>query len=176
MENTKTGTICDMIDGITSGKFDIDLTGKRVAIIGGGAVGIDVAEYFAPRGAKCTIVEMMPEVGRDLDPVSKNAAKQLFADHDVEVCTGTKLMEVRPDNFLIEKDGEQRELAYDYGFVCLGMRAHAPLIAELEQKFPRSETEIYNIGDSARARRIIDGVREGHDILEVLKNRGFLAE
>ncbi len=176
MENTKTGTICDMIDGITSGKFDIDLNGKRVAIIGGGAVGIDVAEYFAPRGAKCTIVEMMPEVGRDLDPVSKNAAKQLFADHGVEVCTGTKLMEVRPDNFLIEKDGEQRELAYDYGFVCLGMRANAPLIAELEQKFPRSETELYNIGDSARARRIIDGVREGHDILEVLKKRGFLAE
>ena len=176
MENTKTGTICDMIDGLTAGRFDGDLKGKRVAIIGGGAVGIDVAEYFAPRGAKCAIVEMMPEIGKDLDPVSKCASHQLFKDYKVDLCTETKLVEVKPDSFLIEKDGKQSTLAYDYGFVCLGMRANAPLMEALYTHFPQDQTEIYNIGDSVRARRIIDGVREGHDILEVLKKRGFLDE
>ena len=34
--------------------FDKDMTGKTVIVIGGGAVGLDVVEFFAPRGAKTT--------------------------------------------------------------------------------------------------------------------------
>lgn len=171
--SSRVGTICHMIDGVTAGRFDGDLTGKRVAVIGGGAVGIDVVEYFAPRGAQCTIVEMMPEIGRDLDPVSKNAMKQLFADYDVVPYTKTKLTQVKPEQFLLEKDGKTECLDFDYGFICLGMRAHAPFMKELSEHFPPEQTEIYNIGDSSRARRIIDGVREGHDILKILERRAY---
>lgn len=173
-KNGVVGTIYDLIDGIVSGRFKKDMNEKRIVIIGGGAVGIDVAEHFAPLGARCSIVEMMPEIGRDLDPVSKNAMKQLFAEYSIEQYTKTKLIEVKEGSFLIEKNGEQKELSFDFGFVCLGMRSCASLIKELSERFPDSETELYNIGDSVRARRIIDGVREGHDILEVLKKRGFL--
>ena len=144
-----------------------------MAVIGRGAVGIYVVEYFAPRGADCCIVEMMPEIGRDLDPVSKSAMKELFAKYHVKQYTGTKLLKVQKDSFLVEQDGGPVNLAFDYGFVCLGMRANVPLLESLQNTFVPEETEIYNIGDSVRARRIIDGVREGHDILKVLENRGF---
>lgn len=30
-----------------------------VARFGGGSVGLDVIEYFAPRGAECTIIDML---------------------------------------------------------------------------------------------------------------------
>ena len=84
------------------------------------------------------------------------------------------MVEVRERAFLVERDGKQEELSFDYGFICLGMRANNPLVTALEQEFAPEETEIYNIGDSVRARRIIDGVQEGHDILKVLKTREFL--
>lgn len=173
-EHGKVGTIFTMIDRHLAGMYADDLTGKKVVVIGGGAVGIDAIEYFAPRHADCSIVEMMPMIGRDLDPVSKNATKALVEDHQVKVYTETKLMEVREDAFVVERNGKVEELPFDLGFICLGMRANNPVLQELNGKFAPENTEIYNIGDSVRARRIFDGVQEGHDILRVLKKRGFL--
>ena len=37
-----------------------------------------------------------------------------------------------------------------------------------------TNVEIINIGDSVRARRIIDGVQEGHNILNVLADHEYL--
>lgn len=37
--------------------------GKKVVVVGGGSVGLDVIEYFAPRGAECTIIDMLPQIG-----------------------------------------------------------------------------------------------------------------
>lgn len=150
------------------------MPGKRVAVIGGGAVGLDMVEFFAPRGAEVTVVEMLPAIGRDLDPVSKADIHHLIQKYAVRVLTQTRLQEVKPDRFLVEQDGRQEELPFDYGFVCLGMRASAPLLQQLEDAYRDTDVEIYNIGDSLRARRIIDGVREGHQILNVLEKRGFL--
>ena len=39
-----------------------DTTNKEIVIVGGGAVELDVAEYFANRGASPTIIEM--KIGR----------------------------------------------------------------------------------------------------------------
>lgn len=35
-----------------------DTTNKEIVIVGGGAVGLDIAEYFANRGASPTIIEI----------------------------------------------------------------------------------------------------------------------
>ena len=34
--------------------------------------------------------------------------------------------------------------------------------------------EVYNIGDSKRARRIIEGTTEGRNVIEVLKRHDFM--
>ena len=44
---------------------------KKVSIIGGGAVGLDVMEFFTERGAEVSMVEMLPMIGNGLDPVTK---------------------------------------------------------------------------------------------------------
>ena len=61
-------SILDMIDQIDS--YPEDMTGKKVVVIGGGAVGLDVVEFFAPRGADTAIVEMLPMIGNGLDASS----------------------------------------------------------------------------------------------------------
>lgn len=58
--------------------FPKDLEGKKVVVVGGGAVGLDVVEFFADRNADISIVEMMDQIGRDLDPVSKNDTKTMM--------------------------------------------------------------------------------------------------
>lgn len=173
-EGGKVSSITNMIDHVT--EFPQDLTGKNVVVIGGGAVGLDVVEFFAPRGADVSIVEMMPAVGNGIDPVSKVGTFTLMEKYGVKQLTNTALMEVKEDAFLVKlPDGSESDLKFDYGFVCLGMRANAPILQALYDTFGNSgDVEIMNIGDSVRARRIIEGTTEGRNILGVLERREYL--
>ena len=171
-EGSKVASITGMINHLAD--YPEDCTGKKVVVVGGGAVGLDVVEYFAPKGAQVSIVEMMPQIGKDLDPVSKCGTNTLMREHNVNQMTKTALCEVKADAFTVKANGEEKDLPFDYGFVCLGMRANAPVLDEIREAFADTNVEIINIGDSVRARRIIDGVQEGHNILNVLADHEYL--
>ena len=171
-ENHNIYSILGMISHIND--FPKDLEGKKVVVVGGGAVGLDVVEFFADRNADISIVEMMYQIGRDLDPVSKNDTKAMMKKHNVHQLTKTALLEVKDSSFLVKGDGEPYELPFEYGFVCLGMRAQGQLYQSLAEEFSSEDVEIMNIGDSQRARRIIDGTQEGRNILTILEQRGYL--
>ena len=171
-ENYNIYSILGMISHIND--FPKDLEGKKVVVVGGGAVGLDVVEFFADRNADISIVEMMDQIGRDLDPVSKNDTKTMMKKHNVHQLTKTALLEVKDSSFLVKGDGEPYELPFEYGFVCLGMRSQGQLYQNLTEEFSSEDVEIMNIGDSQRARRIIDGTQEGRNILTILEQRGYL--
>lgn len=171
-ENSHVQGILSMIQNID--QYPEQLQGKNVCVVGGGAVGLDVVEFFAKRGAHVAIVEMLPVVGKDLDHVTKVGTYAMLEEYHVDVLTNTALQEVYPDHFRVKMGEEEKELAFDYGFVCLGMRAYAPLMDTLMEAFKEEPVDVINIGDSVRARRIIDGVSEGRNILNVLSKKGFL--
>ncbi|WP_294349024.1 NAD(P)/FAD-dependent oxidoreductase [uncultured Clostridium sp.] len=167
-ENGKVNSIFGLMKDVN--RFDFE--GKKVAVIGGGAVGLDVVELFATRGAEVSIVERLPMLGRDLDIVTKIGMLSMVKENNVNVLTSTSLLEVKENSFVVEKDAVQEELEFDYGFVCLGMRNYAPILGELQEYFLGTDVEIINIGDSVRARRIIDGIKEGRNIVTTLEKIG----
>ena len=167
-ENGKVNSIFGLMKDVN--RFDFE--GKKVAVIGGGAVGLDVVELFSTRGAEVSIVERLPMLGRDLDIVTKVGMLSMVKENNVNVLTSTSLLEVKENSFVVEKDGVQEELEFDYGFVCLGMRNYAPILGELQEHFLGTDVEIINIGDSVRARRIIDGIKEGRNIVTTLEKIG----
>ena len=171
-EGSHVYSIFDMIENINN--YPEDMKGKKVAVIGGGAVGLDVVEFFAPRGAEVTIVEMLPAIGNGIDPVSKVGTFTLMKKYGVRQMTNTALKEVRANSFLVETKDGMEELDFDYGFVCLGMKANAPVLNDVKEAFEEDgNVEIVNIGDSVRARRIIEGTDEGRNILNTLEKRGY---
>lgn len=173
-EGSKVYSILRMIEQIPS--FPQNMEGKKVAVVGGGAVGLDVVEFFAPRGAQVTIIEMMDQIGKDLDPVSKLRMKEISEKHQVVELTKTALTAVCQDKFVVKTpEGEQKDYPFDYGFVCLGMKSKSPVLQDLEETFAEDpKLEILNVGDSVRARRIIEGVSEGHNVLNALIKHGYL--
>lgn len=154
--------------------FPENLSGKKVVVIGGGAVGLDVVEFFSEKGADISIVEMMDQIGRDLDPITKNDMKCQMNKYNVKQLTSTALLEVKDSSFLVKGEQGEYELPFDYGFVCLGMRAQNKPYQDLLDAFAGEDIEILNIGDSMRARRIIEGTREGRDIISHLEQKGYL--
>lgn len=172
-EGGKVSSIVNMINNIDS--YPSDLTGKKVAVIGGGAVGLDVVEFFAPRGAEVSIIEMMPAIGAGIDPITKVDINTLMNKYGVNQMPNTALKEVFADHFHVETKEDTKDLYFDYGFICLGMKAQTPVLAGLHEAFDKEGVEIINIGDSMRARRIIEGTSEGRDqVILALTKKGFL--
>lgn len=178
-ENLEAGnvrTIFDMINNVIDGKYPDDVcNGKKVVVIGGGSVGLDVIEYFAPRGAECTIVDMLPQIGMLSDPITKCSMRETHDKYGVKEYVNTALQEVKENSFVVKlPNGEITELAFDLGFNCLGMRANNPLLPELKEAFDDTDVAIYQVGDSVRARRIMEGTMDGRAVLNVLEAHGYL--
>lgn len=169
-------TIFDMINDVNAGKYPEEACkGKKVVVMGGGSVGLDVVEYFAPRGAECSIVDMLPQIGMMADPITKCSMRETHDTYGVKEYVNTALQEVKGNAFVVKTpEGNIEELTFDLGFNCLGMRANNPILEALEQEFGGTDTVVYNIGDSVRARRIMEGTMDGRAILNVLENQGYL--
>ena len=173
----KEGSRVQTVLGMIAHKDDYpaDMTGKKIVIIGGGAVGLDVMEFMTERGADCTIVDFLPVIGNGLDPVTKCDTAAKMKKYNVTQMTRTGLQEVCDDKFIVKlPDGTIKDLPFDYGFICLGMRANTPVIDDLEKEYMDTQVEIVNIGDSKRARRIIEGTEEGRNILLTLEKHDFI--
>lgn len=172
-DDSNVATVIKMIERLDT--YPEDMSGKKVAVVGGGAVGLDVMEYFTERGAEVTIIEMLPIIGNGLDPITKCDTAAKMAKYNVRQMTNTALQEVCNDKFIVKNpEGEIENIDFDLGFICLGMRSNTPIIDELNTAFEDTNVEIYNIGDSKRARRIIEGTEEGRDIIKVLERHDFL--
>lgn len=173
-EGGKVKTVLGVIDNLPN--YPEDLTGKKAVIVGGGAVGLDVVEYFAPKGADTTVIEMMPAIGAGLDPITKVSIADLMKKYDVHQRPSTALQEVKPDCFVVKNpNGEIEEVPFDYGCICMGLKSNNPVLDMLNEEFGEDGSiEIMNIGDSKRQRRIIDGTEEGRNIIRVLEKRGFI--
>lgn len=155
------GAVHTVFDLIRRPELFLDAKGKRVAVIGGGAVGLDVMEYFCELGAEITVVEMTGTFGGGLDYISWNAMENLMREHGVRMLPHTRLKAVAGGRFVLERDGGELELPFDYGFACMGMRAETGLWEELIQRYGGTGVELVNIGDSKYPRQMIDGAREG---------------
>ena len=164
IEKGSVGTVKDFIRDID--KYSGDMSGKKVVIAGGGAVGLDIMEHFAGAGADVTVVEMLGDVGRDNDIITKMYMGEFIPAHDVNVMTGTKILEVKTGSFIAEKDGDRVELDYDYGFVSLGLKP-VNEIDNLLEKY--SKHRLMRIGDCEKPRKLIDAIAEGRNILTLLK-------
>ena len=162
------------IDGFLKNLTENDtLRGKTIGIAGGGAVALDVAEFFAQRGNHVFMVEMLPAVGEGLDKFSKGYAMALLEENNAELFCSHRLEEVKKNAFVVSSQGQEKELAFDYGFICLGLRANQDAAAEMQEHFEEQGVVFTQIGDCVRARRVFEGVTEGRNIVELLKVHGF---
>lgn len=170
-EGSKVKSTFGFINNIKA--FDQDCKGKKVVVVGGGAVGLDVVEFFAERGADVSVIEMMPIIGRDLDTNTKLDVYHMMKENNVKQLANTSLQTVNDSSFTVKNpEGDVVDINFDYGFVCLGMRSENVEFPKVEAYAEEKDVRLLNIGDSARVRRIISGVEEGRNIVKTLEVMG----
>jgi pyruvate/2-oxoglutarate dehydrogenase complex dihydrolipoamide dehydrogenase (E3) component len=64
-------------------------------VLGGGAVGVELAQFFARFGVKVTLVQRSQHLLREVDPDAADELKKVFQREGIEVFTNTKLIGAR---------------------------------------------------------------------------------
>lgn len=106
--------------------------GEKVAVIGGGLTGSEIAYELALQGKKTVIVEMKDDLISQKGVCLANSSylREWFALHQVPVYLETSLKEVKDDGILcVTKDGKEIEIACDSVISSAGY-VPAPLTKE----------------------------------------------
>lgn len=97
----------------------------KVAVIGGGLVGAETAEYLAREGAEVSIIEMLPEIAKGESSTVLPSMKADFAAHGVKEYVNCKLLEITPSAVVCEDtlNNSKVEIPADFVVMAVGARA-----------------------------------------------------
>lgn len=124
-------------------------SGDAVVIIGGGTTGCETAYHLARQNAMVTIVEMLPKIGGNLEPVTKRVLIRKLGEMGVKILTGWKLSRIEADGvFVANEDGEKRFLKAGQIIICTGLIPDNSLYQSIESL----GYEIHQIGDCLKPR------------------------
>lgn len=136
-------------------------SGKNTVVAGGGMVGCETAIYLAESGKNVTMIEMLGEIGIDLEPTSKIAVSKMLNENGVKIITNVKLKEIRDENIvIIDKNWVERSIETETLVIALGSIPNRILIDELKGK----NMKFYAIGDCVEPRKSINAIDEGFRI------------
>ena len=154
------------IDGVNVADAWKVLAGEQqvygtVAVIGGGMVGCETAEYLAARGCKVSVIEMMDKIAAGESSTILPTLLENYKTYGVEQYPSHKVKEFRMDAVVCEnKDGAEVTIPCDYIVLAMGARSNEFDAAALEA----ANIPVYSIGDAAgKAADISNAIRTGYD-------------
>ena len=132
-----------------------------VAVIGGGMVGCETAEYLAARGCKVSVIEMMDKIAAGESTTILPTLLENYKTYGVEQYPSHKVKEFRMNAVVCEnKDGAEVTIPCDYIVLAMGARSNEFDAAALEA----ASIPVYSIGDAAgKAADISNAIRTGYD-------------
>ncbi|HMM02345.1 MULTISPECIES: dihydrolipoyl dehydrogenase [unclassified Dysgonomonas] len=145
---TGSGTIVPPIKGLdTSGYWtskealDNKDVPQSLAIIGGGVIGVEFASFFNSLGVKVSVIEMLPEILGAMDKELSAMLRTEYSKRGIDFYLGTKVVEIRGGEVIIEKDGEQSSVEAAQILLSTGRR---PVTANLN--IDKLNIEMYRNG------------------------------
>ena len=147
--------------------WDLRALPRRLAVLGGGPIGCELAQCFARLGAKVTQVEMLPRLMVREDPEFSERVAARFRAEGIEVRLGHKAKEVREEGgekvIVAEHEGREVRIACDeilcavgrvantagYGLEELGIPVTKQKTVEVDEHLATIHPNIFACGDVA---------------------------
>ncbi len=133
--------------------FDIAMRGEadlgnRVAVVGGGVMGVEAAYYFASQGKQVTMIEEGKSLAADTHPSNRYYLLEWMKDVQVQVLTGAKLAGATGNSLRITRDGVIETIQdIDSLVLALGYEPAETIASEWEGVAP----EVFSVGDTYEA-------------------------
>ena len=155
-------TIEDVDDVIAALDADVE----TVAIIGGGFIGLELAENMRHRGLEVTVIERAPQILTPLDEEMAAIVEKQLTDNGVQVITGGDTSTIGEDTLTLS-DG--RVISADVVVASIGVRPTSELAADaglaigerggikVDDQQRTSDPAIFAVGDAAEKADAISG-------------------
>jgi NADPH-dependent 2,4-dienoyl-CoA reductase/sulfur reductase-like enzyme/rhodanese-related sulfurtransferase/two-component sensor histidine kinase len=140
---------------------------RDVVIVGGGLIGVEITEALVQRGCRVTMVEMMPQTLRILDPDMACLVEQHMESHGVKVMTGTKVEAIEGEGFVQAVRTSAGRIAADMVVLAIGVRPNVALAQtagleigptgaiRVDDRMQTSDPDIFAAGDCVECRDLM---------------------
>lgn len=130
---------------------------ETAAIIGGGFIGLELAENLVRRGLKVTVIEATDQVMAPLDPEMVGPIHDRMREHGVDLVLGRSVTAIGPDSVTLS-DGTVKPA--DVVAASIGVRPESTLAADagltlglgggiaVDEHLRTSDPAIYAVGDA----------------------------
>ena len=95
---------------------------KKLVVIGGGVIGLEMAYYYASVGTEVTVIEMMPKIAGATDPEICKVLTDAFTKRGMIFKLSCKVLEVKESSVVYEDAGQICEVACDKVLLSVGRR------------------------------------------------------
>ena len=143
--------------------FDVfgheDRVGKRVVIVGGGAVGVELGIHLNSLGHECTILEMGEYIVAKAQLTERTAYLNAMREYKVNYLENATCTEIMDKSVRVSTPEGSRELEADTVIIAVGTK---PLERERD-RFIDTAFDVINVGDCVEASTIVHAVHTGFD-------------
>lgn len=135
--------------------------GNTVAIIGGGSVGAETADYVAAQGAQqVTILEMTGQIAGDASARPRKFLLERLQEKGVQLCTNAQVTAIKEQELLYMQQGQQKICAnLDTVILATGVHPNRPL----EQELQDFAGQVFLVGDASSMKDGKQNILEGFE-------------
>jgi 2,4-dienoyl-CoA reductase (NADPH2) len=105
---------------------------KQVVIIGGGLVGVEMAEFLVDRGRKVVVLEPGANLAPELSIVRRARVIHLLKEHGVELITNASISAIKQQHVSYQIDGKDYQAEGKQVIIALGASADTSLADQLQ--------------------------------------------
>jgi NADPH-dependent 2,4-dienoyl-CoA reductase/sulfur reductase-like enzyme len=130
---------------------------KKIVVIGGGLIGLEIASKLTDQKNEVIIVEMLDEVARGMEMIEKSLTLKKLNMKNVPIYLNTEVEEVVSDKVYLT--GEQTVILenVDHVVVATGMKSYHLLADALKDKIA-----VHLIGDAKKVGKAQEAIRDGY--------------
>ena len=133
---------------------------KKVLIIGGGLIGVDIATALIEKGNQITVVKRTDDFGTHMEMIAKTLSLKIMKEKGVILSDHTKIQKINGSTVYAERNGKPIKFEnIDIFVVSTGLKSYNPLENKLKGKIP-----VYTIGDAKKVGDAQDAIKSGFDI------------
>jgi NADPH-dependent 2,4-dienoyl-CoA reductase/sulfur reductase-like enzyme/rhodanese-related sulfurtransferase len=144
---------------------------SRAVVIGGGFIGLEMAENLVRRGLEVTLVELAPQVMASLDQEMAAYIEDRLITNGVELRLGVGVEGFEPDEDgrLVVKIGGDERLVADLAILAIGVRPEVTLAEQaglelgdgggirVDDRMCTSDPRVFAVGDAIEVRNVVTG-------------------
>jgi 2,4-dienoyl-CoA reductase-like NADH-dependent reductase (Old Yellow Enzyme family)/thioredoxin reductase len=140
------------------------LDGGEVTVLGGGMVGCEVSEFLAVNGKKVTLIEVLPDLGLDMEPGTRKLLLRRLQENKLSIRTSTELFQIDGQRaFFRDKKGAEGSVNFDAIVLAVGYTSDNDLMKSMG-----TSLETHSIGDCCTPKGIYEAIHEGYRVGQLI--------